>query len=157
PSGSLLFQPTPLPPLGVSPKIATCGDHVVVTATRVPRDQTGEIRLESVLHTFPFRADKAGKVSAELAVPNDIATGDHILRICWDGQCRAETTLRVVAGVASVSPLPGASPTSSPSSSPSHSPGTGSSPSSRPSSGSSPRPSAPPTSNPTPRDRKSVG
>src|SRR5207249_11638361 len=118
--GVLVFETTRLPTLDVSPKIATFGEHVVVTATRVPRDQTGEIRLESVLHTFPFRADKAGKVSAELAVPNDIATGDHILRICWDGQCRAETTLRVVAGVAAVSPLPGASPTSSPSSSPSH-------------------------------------
>ena len=102
--GVLVFETTRLPTLDVSPKIATFGDHVVVTATRVPRDQTGEIRLESVLHTFPFRADKAGKVSAELAVPNDIATGDHILRICWDGQCRAETTLRVVAGVAAVSP-----------------------------------------------------
>src|SRR5206468_2789889 len=91
--GVLVFETTRLPTLDVSPKIATFGEHVVVTATRVPRDQTGEIRLESVLHTFPFRADKAGKVSAELAVPNDIATGDHILRICWDGQCRAETTL----------------------------------------------------------------
>src|SRR5438046_5971551 len=67
--GVLVFETTRLPTLDVSPKIATFGDHVVVTATRVPRDQTGEIRLESVLHTFPFRADKAGKVSAELAVP----------------------------------------------------------------------------------------
>ena len=153
--GVLVFETTRLPTLDVSPKIATFGEHVVVTATRVPRDQTGESRLESVLHTFPFRADKAGKVSAELAVPNDIATGDHILRICWDGQCRAETTLRVVAGVAAVSPLPGASPTSSPSTSPSHSPSTSSSPSSRPSSGSSPRPSASPTSNPTPSPKPS--
>ncbi len=152
--GVLVFETTRLPTLDVSPKIATFGEHVVVTATRVPRDQTGEIRLESVLHTFPFRADKAGKVSAELAVPNDIATGDHILRICWDGQCRAETTLRVVAGAA-VSPLPGGTPTSSQSSSPSHSPSTSSSPSSRPSSGSSPRPSASPTSNPTPSPKPS--
>src|SRR2546429_5392669 len=73
--GVLVFETTRLPTLDVSPKIATFGEHVVVTATRVPRDQTGEIRLESVLHTFPFRADKAGKVSAELAVPNDIANG----------------------------------------------------------------------------------
>jgi hypothetical protein len=89
-------------------------------------------------------------VSAELAVPYDIATGEHILRICWNGHCRAQTTLRVVAGVAEVSPLPGGSPTSAPSS-----PSPGSSPTSRPSSGSSPGPHSSPTSNPTPSPKPS--
>jgi tRNA A-37 threonylcarbamoyl transferase component Bud32 len=154
-SGIFVFEAMLPPTLDVSPKIATFGEHVVVTSTHVPRDQTGEIRLESVLHTFPFRADSSGNVSAELAVPYDIATGDHILRICWNGQCRAQTTLRVVAGVADVSPLPGSSPTSSPNSSPGASPNPGSSPTSRPSSGSSPRPNSSPTSNPAPSPKPS--
>jgi len=150
-SGIFVFEATLPPTLDVSPTIATFGEHVVVTSTHVPRDQTGEIRLESAVHTFPFRADSSGNVSAELAVPYDIATGDHILRICWNGQCRAQTTLRVVAGVASVSPLPGASPGSSPSTSPNP----GSSPSSRPSSSSSPKPQSSPSSSPAPSPQPS--
>jgi len=150
-SGIFVFEAMRPPTLAVSPKIATFGEHVVVTATHVPRDQMGEIRLESVLHTFPFRADNSGKVSAELAVPYDIATGEHILRICWKAQCRAQTTLRVVAGIADVSPLPGGSPTSSPSSSPSPD----SSPSSSPTSGSTPQPHSSPTSNPAPSPKPS--
>src|SRR5216683_1710129 len=149
--GVFVFEATLPPTLDVSPKVATFGEPVVVTATHVPRDQTGEIRLESVLHTFPFRADNSGKVSAEIAVPYDIATGEHFLRICWTGQCRAQTTLRVVAGVAEVSPLPGGSPTSSPSSSPSP----GSSPTSRPTSSTSPRPNSSPTSSPAPSPKPS--
>ena len=153
--GVFVFESMLPPTLDVAPRIATFGEHVVVTATHVPRDQTGEIRLESVLRTYAFRADSGGKVSAELAVPNDIATGEHILRICWGGQCRAQTTLRVVAGVADASPLPGGSPTSSPGSSPTSSPSPGSTPSSRPTSGSSPRPHASPTSNPAPSPQAS--
>jgi hypothetical protein len=146
--GIFVFEATLPPTLDVSPKLATFGEHVVVTATHVPRDQAGEIRFESNVHTFPFRAGSNGKVSAELAVPYDIATGEHILRICWNGQCRAQTTLRVVAGVAEVSPLPGGSPSSGPSPSPSP----GSSPTSRPPSpGSSPLPRSTPSSNPTPK------
>ena len=149
--GVFVFEAMLPPTLDVSPKIATFGEHVVVSATHVPRDQTGDIRLESAVHNFPFRADSSGNVSAELAVPFDIATGEHTLRICWNSQCRAQTTLRVVAGVADASPLPGGSPTSSPSSSPNP----GSSPSSRPTSGSSPRPHASPTSNPAPSPQAS--
>jgi hypothetical protein len=153
--GVFVFEAMQPPTLDVSPRIATFGEDVVVTATHVPRDQAGEIRLESALHSFPFRAGNTGKVSAELAVPYDIATGEHILRICWNGQCRAQTTLRVVAGVAELSPLPGVSPTSSPSSTPTSSPSPGSSPTSRPSSGSSPRPTSSPTSKPTPSPKPS--
>src|SRR5216683_1664525 len=149
--GVFVFETTLLPTLDVSPNLATFGEHVVVTATHVPRDQAGEIRLESNLHTYPFRAGSNGNVSAEIAVPYDIATGEHILRICWTGQCRAQTTLRVVAGVAEVSPQAGGSPTSSPSSSPTSSPSPGSSPTSRPTSGSSPRPSSSPTPTPSPK------
>jgi len=149
--GVFVFETTLPPTLDVSPNLATFGEHVVVTATHVPRDQAGEIRLESNLHTYPFRAGSNGNVSAEIAVPYDIATGEHILRICWTGQCRAQTTLRVVAGVAEVSPLPGGSPTSSPSSSPSP----GSSPTSRPTSSTSPRPNSSPTSSPAPSPKPS--
>jgi hypothetical protein len=149
--GVFVFEAMQPPTLDVSPRIATFGEHVVVTAKHVPRDQPGEIRLESALHTFPFRADNTGKVSAELAVPNDIATGEHILRICWTGQCRAQTTLRVVAGVAEASPLPGGSPTSSPGSSSTASPSPGSGPTSRPTSGSSPRPQSSPSPAPSPK------
>jgi len=145
--GVFVFEATLPPTLDVSPKIATFGEHVVVTATHVPRDQAGEIRFESNVHAFPFRAGSNRNVTAEIAVPYDIATGEHILRICWNGSCRAQTTLRVVAGGAALSPLPGTSPTSSPSSSPSP----GSSPTSRPSSGSSPRPQSSPSPAPSPK------
>ena len=140
---AFVFEATQSPTLDVSPRVATFGDQVVVTAKHVPGNQSGEIRLQSVLHTFPFRAGADGNVRVNLTVPNDIETGDHLLRICWSDLCRAQTTLKVVAGVALASPLPGSSPTSNPSQSPSP----GSTPSTAP--GSSPRPGSSPTSNPT--------
>lgn len=142
---AFVFRTMQAPNLDVSPRIATFGEQVVVTATHVPANQSGEIRLESVLHTFPFRApNSGGDVRVDLTVPDDIETGQHLLRICWNGLCRAQTTLQVVAGVALNSPVPSGGPTSSPSA-PSRSPSPGSSP--RPVA--SPRPTGLPTTYPT--------
>ena len=142
--GVCLFQTTRPPTLDVSPHVATYGQHVAVTATHVPRNQPGEIHLESVLHTFAFRAADNGNVTFDLTVPNDVETGDHTVSICWSGSCHAQTKLRVVSGVAETSPLP--SPSGAPSGSPTASPSPSGNPTSQP--GSTPHPTSTPTSAP---------
>jgi protein kinase-like protein len=151
--GVLVYGATRPTTLDVSPRIARYGEHVVVTAMHLPANQAGEIRLESVLHTFPFRAGPNGNVSQELVVPNDIGVGDHLLLICWNDRCHAQTTLRVIAGVAYVSPLPGANGSPNPNATPTPgatpSPSASSTPSQRTSSSPSPS-STGTTSSPTP-------
>ena len=141
-AGVCLFQVSRPPTLDVSPHVATYGQHVAVTATHVPRNQSGQIHLESVLHTFAFRAADNGNVTFDLTVPSDIETGDHTVSICWSGSCHAQTKLRVVAGVAETSPLPSATPSGSPTASPSPT----DNPTSQP--GSTPHPGSTPTSAP---------
>ena len=144
--GVCLFQATRPPTLDVSPHVAAYGQHVAVTATHLPRNQSGQIRLESVLHTFAFRAADNGNVTFDLTVPSDIETGDHTVSICWSGSCHAQTKLRVVSGVAETSPLPPAPPSGSPTGSPSASPSPTGNPTSQP--GSTPHPGSTPTSAP---------
>jgi serine/threonine protein kinase len=95
------------------------GDHVVVTATNLPANQDGEIELLSPVKVFPFKSDGAGNMSVDITIPRDIGTGDHIVRICWNSACHAETTLHVTAPAASITPSPSGppSPTQSPQSS----------------------------------------
>ena len=129
--------------IAVLPQIVRPGEHVVVTARHVPRDQTGDIQLGGPARTFAFHADSGGNVSLQITVPREIGAGDYLVKICWNGTCHASTTLRVVAAVAFVTP--GASP--SPSATPGVSPSPGSTPSVHPTS--SPTHSA--ASSPTPR------
>jgi hypothetical protein len=58
-------------------------------------------------------------MSVDITIPRDIGTGDHIVRICWNSACHAETTLHVTAPAASITPSPSGppSPTQSPQSS----------------------------------------
>jgi serine/threonine-protein kinase len=144
-----------IPTLSLSSTTVHPGDALVVTASRVPRNQAGEIQLLSRLTTFPFRADGSGNVTREIFIPTGIALGDHLVKICWNGTCHAQATLHVVSLTAMLpdtAPSPGASPTPS-SNSPSPTSSTGPTPS--PPGGTSTYPSptpahAPPSPSPTP-------
>ena len=118
--------------LSLSSTTVTAGDSVVVSADYVPPDQLGRIELWSARYTFPFLADARGHVNVTITVPVDIGAGDHQVKVCWNGACRAEQTLQVMERVASTSPTPSPSPSQSPSPSPS--------PSARPSPIASPAP-----------------
>jgi hypothetical protein len=143
--GVFVFDVLRPPILDIKPNIAARGDDVTVTAVHVPRNQQGQIWLESVLHRYNFQADGSGNVKVRFAVPFDIAIGDHTVCISWNGTCHAQQTLHVVASVAFVpSPSPGMSPT------PGASPTPGSTPSPRPTPGHSPSPGHSPTPRPTP-------
>jgi len=138
--------------LAVSPNRVAPGGTVTVTATRVPANQTGEIQLWSVVHTYPFSASGKGDVSLDMTVPRDIALGDHVVKICWKNACHAQTGLRVVSGVAAASPTavantsPGATPTAGSTPRSSSNPTAGATPTS----GSTPHPTSTPTSVPKP-------
>ena len=146
------------PTLSLSSTTVRPGDSLVVTASHVPRNQAGEIELWSRLIVFSFRSDGNGDVTREIVVPRDTGIGDHLVKICWNGTCHAQTTLHVISPVAFVSPLPGTSPgitpttIPSPSATPGHSPtptgGTSTSP--RPSPGPTPTSTATPKSSPPP-------
>jgi hypothetical protein len=101
--------------LSLSSDSVVPGASLVVNATNVPANQTGEIQLWSVLHTFAFRSDANGKVAIDITVPRDIGAGDHLVKVCWAGTCHAQSTLHVIASVATATPTPSPSPTTSPS------------------------------------------
>ena len=109
------------PALSLSSNPVQAGDHVVVSATRLPANQDGEIQLLSPVKVFPFKSDGAGNVSLDVTIPRDIGAGDHIVRICWNTTCHAQATLHVTAPapLATSSPTAAPSPTPSPRSSPS--------------------------------------
>ncbi len=143
------------PRIDVSPRIVARGEVVRVTAVNIPANQVGELQLHSVIHSFDFRANSAGKLDQEIRIPFDVELGDHRIDLCWNNDCRASTQLRVIAGgggiaLASPSPNPTANPTpgSTPGKGPSPTPT--SNPTSNPTHNPSPRPSPTPTSNPCP-------
>ena len=129
------------PALFLSANTVRPGDALTVSANHLPANQVGEVRLNSPVHTFAFRADSRGSMSIQLTVPSDIGTGSHIVRICWNAACRLQATLHIVASSAQVTPVAGASPTSG------STPGT--TPQATPSANPTSRPGASPTSNPT--------
>ena len=132
------------PALSLSPAMAAPGQTVKVKATHVPVNQAGDIQFLSQISYFPFRADGSGNVAADVTVPADAEPGDHTVKICWSGSCRASATLHVVAGVALATPTGNGSPSPTTSPSPSASPSSAASP--QP----GPTPTVGPTSNPTP-------
>ena len=109
--GVLAYGATRPTSLAVTPAIVHAGDHVVVSAHHVPRNQVGELQLAGTDHTASFKASANGDVSQEFVVPRDTSPGGYIVRICWAGACHASATLTVIAPVAFVSPAasPGAS------------------------------------------------
>jgi serine/threonine-protein kinase len=131
-----VFPPTTL---ALSSTTVARGDSVVVSASHVPPGQQGSIQLfSSSPHYYGFRADSNGNVSVEITVPLDIAVGDHVVKVCWNGACHAQQTLHVTARVAETSPTPtpsaSASPSATPRSTPTASPTHASTPSPPPAS-----------------------
>lgn len=153
-SSVVLIAALRTPTLSLSSSTVTAGDSVVVSATNVPANQTGEIQLRSTLHIFTFHADSNGRVSVPIVVPRTIGAGDHTVAICWASRCRTSVTLHVIEpGVALASPTPGTpgvTPGAPPSASPTPNKTPGSSPA--PTGGTSPRPvpSPSPVPKPTP-------
>jgi hypothetical protein len=139
--GVLLLSAVARPTLSLSSSTVTAGDTVVVNASHLPANQSGEIQLLSTLHTFPFHAGPNGNLSVPIVVPRNIGAGDHTVKICWGSSCRASASLHVLEPVALVTPSPGSTPTTAPGASPS--------PSATPIGSSSPSPRASPI--PTPR------
>jgi hypothetical protein len=108
--------------LSLSPSTVAAGDTVLVTASNLPANQGGEIRLFSPVHTFPFHADSSGNVSAPITIPQDIGIGDHTVDICWASVCRVSAILHVLEPVAVVSPSPTSEASPSPTPTPSPKP-----------------------------------
>jgi hypothetical protein len=104
--------------ISLSPSTVAAGDTVLVTATHVPANQSGEIRLHSAVYIFPFRADSSGNVNAQITIPQISGVGDHIVEICWASLCHASAILHVLAATALVSPSPATSPLPTPSPTP---------------------------------------
>ena len=104
----------------LSASTVTAGDSVVVDADRLPANQAGRVELWSAQYTFPFRADAGGHVELTITIPVDIDPGDHVLKLCWNGACREQQTLHVLAmPTPSPSPSPQASPSLRPTPTPS--------------------------------------
>ena len=101
---------TQKPTLTLSASTVMAGETMVVTASRVPANQNGEIQLLSTLHSFSFHADANGHVSLPILIPRNIGAGDHSIKICWASVCRASVTLHVIEPVASASPSPNPTP-----------------------------------------------
>jgi hypothetical protein len=106
----------------LSSTTVTAGDAVVVSADHLPPNQAGRVELWSAQYTYPFRAGPNGHVDVTFTVPVDIDAGDHQVKLCWNGSCRLEETLHVLAPVANVSPSPSVRPSASPLRSPSPAP-----------------------------------
>ena len=110
----------PVPAVSLTPSTVMAGDSVLVTASHLPANQSGEIRLHSTLQVVPFHADSKGNVSQYIAVPRDAGVGDHTVQFCWASSCTLTVTLHVLEPVALVtpptspSPSPSARPTPTP-------------------------------------------
>jgi hypothetical protein len=148
----VLLAATARPTLSLSASTVRAGDTVVVNATHVPANQAGEIQLLSIVRTFPFHADGSGDARVPIVIPKNIGAGDHTVRLCWNGSCRASATLHVIEPVALVTPSSGSTPSSAPGASPTpaSTPVAGTSPSPHPSPIASPIASPIPTPKPTP-------
>jgi hypothetical protein len=90
--------------LTVNPPTASPGDSVLVTASHLPSNQGGQIRLEigGASQATDYRADVNGNVSQYVLVPFDVAAGDYTLSICWSAVCHATTVLHVIRSAAYV-------------------------------------------------------
>ena len=112
------------PTMSLSAYSVAPGEDLVISASHVPANQSGQIELWSALHVFPFRANSSGDVSIDITIPRDIGFGDHLVKLCYGGSCRAQQTLHVIQslGLASPSASPSPSSSTSPSGSPSGSP-----------------------------------
>src|ERR1051326_3880004 len=143
--GTAAFVVTRPPSLSLSSYIVSPGDRITVTVSHLPPDQAAEIWIYSNPYVFAFRTDAIGRATRQIAIPFDIDSGDHLLRICWAGSCQLSATLHVTSG------LPLATPSSSPETSPTTTITPGASPTAAASSRPTPSPTHSSTSSPTPK------
>ena len=103
------------PVLTLSSTNVAPGDNIVVSASRLPSHQSGELELYSQVFVFPFTADGSGQATVNLRIPLDVAGGDHVIKVCWAGACHGQVALFVTASPASPTPyfIPSPSPTPS--------------------------------------------
>ncbi len=101
-----LLSGSPAPTLSLSSATVPAGGVLTVSANHLPANQSGDIQLLSILHSFPYTADDFGNVSLQITVPADSAIGDHTISVCWSGSCHAHATLHVTAALPSPSPTP---------------------------------------------------
>jgi serine/threonine-protein kinase len=132
-AGLLALRPPPA--MVLSPSTVAAGDSVRVTASHLPANQNGEIRLHSTPQAFPFQADAQGSLSQSITIPQDEGIGDHTIQVCWSSACRITAILHVTEAVAiptpPPTPTPGVSPTATPT--PTPTPSTTATPTSTPS------------------------
>jgi hypothetical protein len=113
-AGYLVSRPTPA--LSLTPSTVAAGDSLLVTASHLPANQNGEIRLHSTPQIFAFHADSQGNVRQSIAVPKDEGVGDHTIQVCWSSACHITAILHVLAPPAPATPSP--SPSSTPGATP---------------------------------------
>jgi serine/threonine protein kinase len=111
-AGYLALQPAPA--VSLSPSTVAAGDSLLVSASHLPANQSGEIRLHSTLLTFPFRANASGAVSQEITVPGDAGIGGHTIQVCWASSCRLTAVVQVVEPIVPATPSPEPSPSPTP-------------------------------------------
>jgi serine/threonine protein kinase len=112
----------PMPVVTLSPSTVVAGDSVQLTASNLPANQNGEIRLHSDIQVFQFRADSYGNVNQYITVPKDAGIGGHTIQVCWASSCHLTAILHVIEPVALATPSPTGLPLSSPTPSASSSP-----------------------------------
>ena len=101
-----LLSGSPGATLSLSTATVPAGGVVTVSASHLPANQSGDMQLLSIPHSFPFTADFNGNVSVDVTVPLDSAIGDHTISVCWSGSCHAQATLHVTQALPSPSPTP---------------------------------------------------
>ena len=93
------------PVLSLSSTTVSPGDTLVVNASKLPPNQSGEFQLYSQVSVFPFQADGNGQVTTNITIPYATQSGDHTLKICWSGTCHGQAALTVLARQPSPSPF----------------------------------------------------
>jgi hypothetical protein len=119
-AGYLSVRPTPV--VLLTPSTVAAGDSILVTASNLPANQNGEIRLHSELRVFPFRTDTYGNIRQYIDVPADEGIGGHTIQLCWASVCHLTVTLQVLEATATASPSETPSPTPTPGQTPSPAP-----------------------------------
>jgi hypothetical protein len=102
-----IFRDAFTPTLSLSSPTVAAGSILMVSARNLPRNQDGEIHLQSELFQFPFRTDSRGNLNEAIVIPLDIGLGDHHILLCWSSSCPLQVPLKVAAGA---SPTQNASP-----------------------------------------------
>jgi hypothetical protein len=101
-AGYLSVRPTPV--VLLTPSTVVAGDSILVTASNLPANQNGEIRLHSEVRVFPFHTDTYGNIRQYIAVPADAGIGGHTIQLCWASVCQLTATLQVLEPTAIASP-----------------------------------------------------